>query len=151
HGERGARLAAESHTAAIATIQRIVEEEKIDCDFKRLDGYLFLDPGDSSKVLEEEFEAARSAGIDVIFQQNLPLSLTKTPCLRFPRQAQFHAGRYIAGLAAAAKKAGVNLFGNTEVTGIANAGTPKIKTRDRKSVSAAFAVVASNTPFIDRV
>ena len=42
HGERGARLAAESHTAAIATIQRIVEEEKIDCDFKRLDGYLWI-------------------------------------------------------------------------------------------------------------
>src|ERR671914_1214068 len=40
HGERGARLAAESHTAAVDQIEEIVEREGIDCDFERLDGYL---------------------------------------------------------------------------------------------------------------
>ena len=33
HGEQGARLAAESHTAAIDLIERIVTREAIDCDF----------------------------------------------------------------------------------------------------------------------
>src|SRR5687767_10267037 len=33
HGERGARLAAESHTKAIDTIESIVTDEKIDCEF----------------------------------------------------------------------------------------------------------------------
>src|SRR6476619_6491579 len=42
HGERGSRLAAESHKAAVDRIEQIVSEEKIDCDFERLDGYLFL-------------------------------------------------------------------------------------------------------------
>jgi glycine/D-amino acid oxidase-like deaminating enzyme len=41
HGREGARLAAESHTAAIDLIGRIVLEQNIDCDFVRLDGYLF--------------------------------------------------------------------------------------------------------------
>src|SRR5687768_17412534 len=41
HGGDGARLAAESHTAAIDCIEAIVREEGIDCDFTRLDGYLF--------------------------------------------------------------------------------------------------------------
>src|SRR5436305_9680409 len=41
HGEKGARLAAESHTAAITRIEAIVAEEGIACDFERLDGYLF--------------------------------------------------------------------------------------------------------------
>src|SRR5437764_13650950 len=45
HGQQGARLAAESHTAAIARIAAIVAEERIDCDFRRLDGYLFAPPG----------------------------------------------------------------------------------------------------------
>src|ERR1044071_576941 len=40
HGERGARLAAESHTAAIDCIERITREEEIDCDLERLEGYL---------------------------------------------------------------------------------------------------------------
>src|SRR5215212_10747177 len=41
HGEQGTRLAAESHTAAIERIDAIVHAEHIDCDFARLDGYLF--------------------------------------------------------------------------------------------------------------
>src|SRR5450759_3507251 len=40
HGARGARLVAQSHTAAIDQIESIISEEQIDCDFERLDGYL---------------------------------------------------------------------------------------------------------------
>src|SRR5688572_32857932 len=40
HGEEKARLAVEAHTRAIDEIERIVEEENIDCDFMRLNGYL---------------------------------------------------------------------------------------------------------------
>jgi FAD dependent oxidoreductase len=41
HGEEGARLAAESHAAAIDCIESISRELKISCDFQRLDG-LFI-------------------------------------------------------------------------------------------------------------
>src|SRR5436309_12251274 len=36
HGEKGSRLAAESHSAAINRIEAIVRMETIDCDFQRL-------------------------------------------------------------------------------------------------------------------
>lgn len=36
HGEKGARLAAESHTAAIDRVEAIVKNEKIECEFERL-------------------------------------------------------------------------------------------------------------------
>lgn len=42
HGVDGARLAAESHQAAIARIESICSREGIDCGFTRLSGYLFL-------------------------------------------------------------------------------------------------------------
>src|SRR4051812_30405129 len=44
HGEGGSRLTAQSHTAAIDRIEQIVREEGIDCDFVRLNGFLFLTP-----------------------------------------------------------------------------------------------------------
>src|SRR5438034_2437284 len=53
-GEEFSRLCAESHTVAIDRIEAIVSEEKIDCDFERLDGYLFLPPDGSIKDLERE-------------------------------------------------------------------------------------------------
>ena len=44
HGEGGARLAAQSHTAAINAIEETIGREHIECDFERVDGYLFVPP-----------------------------------------------------------------------------------------------------------
>src|SRR5947209_14678715 len=66
HGREGARLAAESHTAAIDRVEANVTEGKIECDFERLDGYLFVPPGDAKKILDDELEAAHRAGLTEI-------------------------------------------------------------------------------------
>jgi len=63
HGERGARLAAESHTAAIDLIEKIVGEEGIDCDFTRLPGYLFRAPEHDEDLINRELDAAHRAGL----------------------------------------------------------------------------------------
>src|SRR5256714_322141 len=65
HGEGGARLAYESHAAAIEQIEKTVAEEKIECGFERLDGFLFVPKGDSPEQLDWELEAARRAGCNV--------------------------------------------------------------------------------------
>src|SRR5258708_15343406 len=103
HGAQGARLVADSHTAAIDRIETIVGEQKIDCDFERLDGFLFVPPGQSADILDRELEAARRAGLqDVERVRQAPLDCFDTgPCLRFPRQGQFHPLKYLAGLARA--------------------------------------------------
>src|SRR5437868_11239072 len=51
-GADGAELAAQSHSAAIDQVEQIVTQEKIDCEFERLDGYLFEPPNESLKNLE---------------------------------------------------------------------------------------------------
>src|SRR5207253_9009335 len=63
HGEQGAKLTAESHTAAIERIEAVARDEGIDCDFERLDGYLFLPPGEPQDVLNRELDAAHRAGL----------------------------------------------------------------------------------------
>src|SRR5215207_8726295 len=50
-GEDGARLAYDSHAAAIDRVDAICLDENIDCDFTRLDGYLFAPTPDLSKQL----------------------------------------------------------------------------------------------------
>src|SRR5688500_13120629 len=54
-GAEKCRLAAESHTEAINFIERVVRDENIDCDFTRLDGFLFLHPTDDVKTIDDEF------------------------------------------------------------------------------------------------
>src|SRR5438552_1670932 len=50
-GQEFSRLSAASHTAAIDRIEKIVKQEGIKCEFERLDGYLFVPPRDSQKIL----------------------------------------------------------------------------------------------------
>src|SRR2546423_4256871 len=99
-GECNSRLIAESHTAAIDKIEEIVRHEQIDCDFDRLDGFLFVPPDCSEDILEQEFAAARRAGLcDVDWVERAPIPDYDTGrCLRFPRQAQFDPLTYLAGV-----------------------------------------------------
>src|SRR5204862_1315925 len=63
HGEEGARIAAESHMSAIHRIESIASMEDIDCEFERVEGYLFLGGTETHKDLEREHEANHRAGI----------------------------------------------------------------------------------------
>jgi glycine/D-amino acid oxidase-like deaminating enzyme/nitrite reductase/ring-hydroxylating ferredoxin subunit len=149
HGTRGARLVAQSHTAAIDQIESIISEEKIDCDFERLDGYLLSPDRDSHKKLQEEWQAAKRAGLQVRKLKHSPFELRFGPCLRFPRQAQFHPLKYLAGLARAIKRLDGRLFGGAEAKEIKGGKTVKIHTKGRAIVSAGAVVVATNTPIND--
>jgi len=150
HGAKGARLVAQSHTAAIAQIESIVAEEVIDCDFERLDGYMLSSDGGSPKKFQEEWHAAKRAGLQVRQLKQSPFDLKFGPCLRFPRQAQFHPLKYLAGLARAIKRMDGRLFGGAEAKEIKGGKTVTITTNRRATVSANAVVVATNTPINDR-
>jgi glycine/D-amino acid oxidase-like deaminating enzyme/nitrite reductase/ring-hydroxylating ferredoxin subunit len=151
HGQEGARLAAASHAAAIDRIESIAAAEGIACDFQRLDGHLFVPPGESLDALDAEFEAARRAGLqDVRMVPRAPVtSFHSGPCLLFPRQAQFHPLAYLNALVPAIQRRGGRIFGATHVTGV-EAGPPAaVTTEAGHTVTAAFVVCATNTPVID--
>lgn len=153
HGEHGARLAAESHTAAIDCIERIVREEQIDCDFERLDGYLFVPPDCSQEELKRERDAARRAGLtEVEWVDRAPIEDFDTGrCLRFPRQAQFSPLKYLRGLARAVTRERGRIFTGTHADEICGGASARIKMRGGHVVSAGAVVVATNAPVIDRL
>jgi glycine/D-amino acid oxidase-like deaminating enzyme/nitrite reductase/ring-hydroxylating ferredoxin subunit len=152
HGENGARLAAESHIAAISCIEAIVREENIDCEFERLDGYLFAPPGETTEVIDREFAAVRRAGLKEVKRLwRAPLIFFDTgPCLRFPRQAQFHPLKYLRGLAEIILRERGKIFNGTHVVRIEGGSPAFVTTADDVVVTATAVVVATNTPVNDR-
>jgi glycine/D-amino acid oxidase-like deaminating enzyme/nitrite reductase/ring-hydroxylating ferredoxin subunit len=153
HGVEGSRVAAESHMAAINRIESIASLEDIDCDFERLDGYLFLGGGDDRKVLEDELQAAHRAGLsDVELLDRAPVKSFDTgPALRFPRQAQFHPLKYLNGLARAIVRDGGQLYSGTHAKSIEDGEPAKITTSDGHVITADNVVVATNSPVNDWV
>jgi glycine/D-amino acid oxidase-like deaminating enzyme/nitrite reductase/ring-hydroxylating ferredoxin subunit len=151
HGRDGSRLAAASHAAAIDRIERIVRDETIDCDFSRLDGYLFVPPGDDVEQLDRELEAAHRAGLsDVVRVARAPIDFDTGPALRFPRQGQFHILKYLRGVAAAAKRAGARIYNETHAFKFVGGDAARVET-DRGLVTADAIVVATNSPVNDLV
>ena len=148
HGVQGAHTAAESHTAAVNLIESLVNEEKIDCDFERLDGFLFLDPSDKKESLDRELQATHQAGIrETEIVERAPLDSFNTgPCIRFPNQAQFQPLKYLRGLCQATISNGGRIFTQTHAQDI---NSHSIKTSDGYTVEARNIVIATNAPIID--
>lgn len=152
HGEQGARLAAQSHRAAIDTIERLVRDEGIDCGFERVDGYLFLAPGEEMSELEREYAAARRAGLAVEWVDGAPLGTYHTGrALRFPGQAQFHPVRYCARLAELITARGGRIHGRTHASGIVQGAPLRVTTTTGPVVTAGAVVVATNAPIHDHL
>ncbi|MEX2176499.1 MAG: FAD-dependent oxidoreductase [Pirellulaceae bacterium] len=151
HGEEGIRLAAESHSGAIERIESIVKMEKIECDFTRLDGYLFVPPDKSDDILDKELEAAHRAGLSgVEIVARAPLQSFDTGrCLKFPRQGQFHPLKYFAGLADAIERLGGRIFSGTHVETVEGGEKPHVKVKGGPTVQAKAVVVSTNQPIND--
>jgi glycine/D-amino acid oxidase-like deaminating enzyme/nitrite reductase/ring-hydroxylating ferredoxin subunit len=152
HGKEHAKLAVESHTQAIGKIQSIVESESVDCDFKRVDGFLFEAENDSTDDLDKELEASRRCGLDVEMTEAVPAEgLRGKRALRFPRQGQFHVLKYLRGLAAAIEAAGGRLISAKHVNEWSGGETPWIKTADGETIRANKIVLATNYALMSKM
>ena len=151
-GADGARVAADSHAAAIDAIESIVKTEQIDCEFSRVDGWLFAGEKDPS-IIEKELVAARNAGLTTVEQQSqIPgVAFKSGACLRFPNQARFHPMKYLVGLAHAAEKHGARIFAGTHVGKVEGGDHAQVTTKNGLVVKASAIVVATNTPVNDIV
>ena len=155
HGADVARLTAESHTAAIDALEEVVTSEKIDCDFRRLDGWLFLSEEDKKKhpdLLDDEYAAATRAGLSVVREKSAPIPGRDVgQSLRFPNQAQFHPVKFLAGLARAIVARGGRIYTQTHADSVEGGEKPKVKTSDRRLIRAKAICVCTNSPISDYV
>jgi glycine/D-amino acid oxidase-like deaminating enzyme/nitrite reductase/ring-hydroxylating ferredoxin subunit len=147
HSAERARLAAESHTAAIDCIEAICAEESIRCGFERVDGFLFAHDAKHTSELDRELAAAERAGVEVEREGASCFSFTDTgPCLRFRRQAIFHPLRYLAGLVRAVERWGGVIHTGVRVLDVESAAPCRVVTDGGVAVLADRVVVATNVP-----
>ena len=150
HGRDGARLAAESHTAAITHIENLVQRIGIDCGWRRVSGYLTVNEQHAHRrleLLEEERNAALRAGLTPELVAALPPRWPALgPALRFPEQAEVHPIRLLNGVTRHIQSMGVTVCTDTRATEIHGGPDARVVTAGGAVVSCAHIVVATNTP-----
>jgi glycine/D-amino acid oxidase-like deaminating enzyme len=121
-GGDNAIVAVRAHQAAIDWIDSTARTLGIDCDFRRVPGFLYCDDeicrpdGENGRaLLDAELEAAHALGMEARRVPGAPLPFATGPALRFENQAQFHPRRYLRGLVDALVSDGSVVFERTRV------------------------------------
>ena len=138
--------------SAIERIEAIAATEGIDCDFARVDGYLFAASEADQEILQDEADACRELGIPgVRFVDQAPVPGRNTGrALLWPNQARFHVLRYLDGLAAAIERLGGRLCENTAMMDVAEDGDGvRIETATGATITAGAAVMAADVALGD--
>ncbi|MBV9555975.1 MAG: FAD-dependent oxidoreductase, partial [Pseudolabrys sp.] len=151
-GEENAKLFWQSQAAGVARIESIIQTERIECNFRRLDAFLFPGPNTKQSDLDDELNAVKRTGMPAEKVHGIPLrGYEDVGCLRYPDQATFHPLRYLRGLAAAITKRQGRLYERTVVEAVEESGNSVVvRAANGGRVEAAAAVVATNSPINDR-
>lgn len=116
-GESRAKKYLYANQDAIENIAKIIEEEKIDCDFKRQDSYVYTNNLDELEKIKLENEAVNSLGFKSEFVTSTPLPFDVLGAIKFPNQAEFNPMKYAYGLAKCIISSASSMIG-----GLGNAG-----------------------------
>jgi glycine/D-amino acid oxidase-like deaminating enzyme/nitrite reductase/ring-hydroxylating ferredoxin subunit len=146
HDEETAGIYADSQSAALDLLLDLVDELGIACDLERVSDYVFAESRDEVERLEHELEASRRAGLARVLERGRgkPIA-TALAALRLPEQAQFHARKYVLGLAQVAHGDTCRVHEGTRVVGI-ETGEPHHLATDDGEVEADFVVLATSAP-----
>ncbi len=142
------KLHYQSHAEAINQIESICRTEGIDCDFQRLDGFLFAHDDEAVGFLGDEFAAARRIGVPgaELMQRAAQAGEPPRPCIRFPHQARFEPLAYLFGLAKAIERLGGYIRTGQRVIELSGDGPVTAKLDNGQVLTADAGVAATNVP-----
>ncbi len=149
HGIEAAEVYATASLSGVEQLASFSEEEGIECALERRPAFTFaLEPSERSTVTQE-LEAARSAGLDVAWDESLELPFSVHGAVRLADQIQLQPVLYAQGLAAAVAGGGSHVFEGSRALRV-HAGRPcRIETAEG-TVRAGQVVIATHYPILDR-
>lgn len=135
---------------AIKNIKKIIDKEKIKCDFEYQNSYVYTTKKSELAKIKKEVAAVESLGFpcEFVTKTGLPFKIEGAIC--FKNQAQFHPLKYLYGLCNSISCHGGEIYTNTVVTDIEKDFDSNylISTVDH-TVKSKFVIVATHYPFIN--
>jgi len=148
-GKERAKLAWEAGRAAIDQIDANVRNEKIDCEFKWVPGYLHAPIRGRDKNRQsfiDEAALANELGFSAEFLEEIPAF--GLPGIRFDKQAKFHPRKYLSRLLGAIGGNGSYVFENTEAAEIED--NPLTVHVGEHQIRCQYLVLATHTPLMGK-
>lgn len=150
YGEEAAQGFYRTFSAAVDTVERVVREERIDCDFERVGKLKLAAKPEHVDKLAETCDVLRNSVDPEVklfsgseLRDEIGSDIFHGALLQ-PGSASLHVGRFGVGLATAAIKRGARLFESAPVTGVARDGDGRFRVNThRGSISAKHVLAAT--------
>jgi glycine/D-amino acid oxidase-like deaminating enzyme/nitrite reductase/ring-hydroxylating ferredoxin subunit len=117
-GNDHAQAAWDAGAAAIDEIERIVQEEAINCEFTRVPAYVHLCKQEFSQkeisLLKKEASLATKLGFDATYLKSAPYF--DLPAVQFANQGKFHPRKYLGSLVKKTAGNGSHVFEKSSAT-----------------------------------
>jgi glycine/D-amino acid oxidase-like deaminating enzyme/nitrite reductase/ring-hydroxylating ferredoxin subunit len=146
YGEAAARLVRESMSEAVDSIDGLVRDLGIDCDFQRVDGYYYAETQAGAGRVRAEFEAARRAGLGVAWTARVPLPFATALGFEVRDQARFHPLKYLNALSEAVDGELCRIYDATPVTGFVDGAPCSVTVANGCVVTARSVILATHVP-----
>lgn len=134
--------------AAIDQIEAIVRAEKIECEFRRVPGYLHCSPKQNVKkeaaALEQESQLANELGFPAVFSKSVPFF--GRPGVELPDQAKFHPIKYLGALLKKIPGHGSHVFDHTDAGEIT--AKPLAVKVGKEKIRCSYLVLATHNPLM---
>lgn len=160
-GKEFAKKYYEANEKAKESIAKIIEQEKIECDFERQSAYVFTQKIEDIQKIKDEVNAVKSFGgvanyveaKDIKINNINPENSNRIKALaaiEFPNQAQFNAYKYTAELARICEKGNSQIYENSKVVDIEEEERGySVELDNGTVVKAKYVVLATKYPIIN--
>lgn len=147
-GIEEAKQYARSNEEAIKLMAKIIEENKIDCDFQWQNAYVYTQSDSYVKKIKKEVKAAQDLGIKAFYTEEVPLPFPVKAAVGFANQAKFHPRKYLLALAQHVDGDGSYIFENTNAVGIEEEeGQVSVVVANGSKAIASKIIIGSHFPF----
>lgn len=149
YGKDFARKYYLANQKAIGNIEKIINTNNIECDFKKQTSNVYTTNTSEIAKIEEEIKALEELDIEARKIEDSPLPFDIVSGIEFQNQAQFNPIKYISGLVNKIKENKGLIFENTTCYDIKKEGSGYICYTKNNEIKTKYVVIATQYPFIN--
>lgn len=149
YGKEYAKDYLDANEEAITNIKQIIDDEKIKCDFKLENNYVYTTKKEELNKIKKEVKVLESLGYNCEFvtETGLPFEVLGAIC--FKNQASFHPLKYLDGLCKCIVNNSGKIFTDTTVFDVKKDGEDYITFSSKLKVKSKYVIMANHYPFIN--
>ncbi len=145
-GKTNARLYLESQKKAIKEYEKIIEKEKIDCDFTKVESYVFANKKSEIKKCKKEMEFLKNCKIEVS-ESELPLETKSYFSFKVNDTYEFNPLKFLKKIYNILKNSEIPIYENTTVYSIKKTNSTYTCNCGKYKIKAKKIVLATQYPY----